>query len=182
VKITCAIIMALSLTQLADAEVYTFAGSPVEIPPKGPANPSFLSVQGVVGVVKNISVKFNNVDHKYGGETMLALTNPNGFSSLIWDKVSCKFHATNLLFTDSAEQDLSAGCTGGTIASGTYLAGNDQGDREFTIPIAPTRPMFARFEPLISANLNGRWILWAEDFTTGDGGSIDSWEVIIETQ
>ena len=174
------IIMTLSLAQSAGGEVYTFVGNSIEIPAKGPAD--FVSVQGVTGGVKNLTIKFNNVSHKYGGETMLALTNPNGFSSLLWDKISCKFHANNFLFADSAEQGLSEGCIGGTMVSGTYLPGAGDGDREFTIPIAPTRPMFDRFEALVSDNPNGRWILWAEDFTSGDGGSIDSWEMVIETQ
>ena len=49
------------------------------------------------------------------------------------------------------------------------------------IPIAPIRPLFHTFDELVLPDPNGRWILWSEDFVGGDGGTIESWEIVIET-
>ncbi len=165
------------------AATYTFTGEAVEIPTSGPADPSFIYVEGVEGVVTNVSLSFNGLTHKFAKETMVALSNPDGWASLIWDGVKCKYNGIDVVFTDLAEESLEDRCgSGGSLESGTYSSGLSDDDHAFTIPIAPIRPLFPTLNELILPNPNGRWILWAEDFISGDGGTIGSWEIIIETE
>ncbi len=168
---------------IANAEIYTFTGEEVAIPTKGPADPSFVYVENVEGVVTNISLTFNGISHRYGKETMIALSNPDGWATLIWDAPYCKFNNVNLLMSDTDAIDMGEACGGGTaLEDGTYSVGSSKANHEFSIPIAPIRPLFETLNELILPDPNGRWILWAEDFMSGDGGTITSWELIIETQ
>lgn len=165
------------------AATFSFKGPAVEIPPKGPADPSFIYVEGIVGVVRNITVKFNGFLHKYGEETMIALTNPDGWATLIWDAADCKFNTVDITLNDEAEKAIESLCTSGaTLGTGSYRPGYAGSDRELSIPIAPMRPMFPTLKEIMMTDPNGRWILWAEDFTTGDGGTMTGWEITVETE
>jgi hypothetical protein len=166
-----------------NAEVFTFPQVGFEIPTSGPANPSIIYVEGVTGVVKNISVKLNAVTHGYASETMFAVSNPNGWATLIWDSPQCKFNNSTIKFSDLAAQTFEAGCRSGLVlANGEYKSANNVGVRRFTIPIAPITPLYKTLNELILPDVNGRWILWGEDFVSGDGGNLGGWELIIETE
>ena len=164
----------------AAAETYTFTGEAVEIPTSGPADPSFIYVEGVKGEVLDIKLTLTNLDHRYGAEAMLVISNPDGWSTLLFDGPRCRFTGVDIVFADDAEEDVGEGCSS-TIASGTYRPGHANNDHEFTIPIAPLPPYEATLGALAMPDLNGRWILWAEDFVSGDGGTIDNWVLEITT-
>lgn len=173
---------AVLAAQPATAATYVFAGDAVEIPTKGPADPSFIYVEGVEGEVTKVSLRLTGLTHGYGKETMIALSNPDGWAALIWDAADCKYSAANLLFSDDAETALADQCTSGRqLPTGSYRSGYLKGSHVFTIPIAPIPPLFETLNELILPDPNGRWILWAEDFVSGDGGRIGGWELIIET-
>lgn len=165
------------------ATTFIFQGPAVIIPPKGPADPSFIYVEGVAGVVRNIKVNFNGFLHKFGEETLIAVTNPDGWATLIWDAADCKFNTVDITLDDEAETSIESRCgSGAVLGAGSYRPGYAADDRELTIPIAPMRPMFQTLKELIMPNPNGRWILWAEDYVSGDGGAMASWEIIVETE
>jgi subtilisin-like proprotein convertase family protein len=167
----------------AQSAVFTFPQPGFNIPTSGPVNPSIVYVEGVTGVVKNVAVKLNGITHGYASETMIAISNPNGLATLIWDAPSCKFSYSNIQFTDTATSTFEMGCRGGFVMlNGDYKSANSVGARRFTIPIAPIIPFYKTLNELILSDVNGRWILWAEDFVSGDGGTVASWELVIETE
>ena len=167
----------------AQSAVFTFPQPGFDLPTSGPANPSIVYVEGVTGVVKNIAVKLNGLTHGYASETMIALSNPNGWATLIWDGPQCKFNNSNVQFADIATTTFETGCRSGAVmANGDYKSANSVGLRRFTIPIAPIVPLYKTLNELVLADVNGRWILWAEDFVSGDGGRLGSWDLVIETE
>ena len=162
---------------------YTFVGGPLSIPESGPADPSFLYVEGVEGKMTSVTVKLNNFSHRYGEETMIALSNPDGWATLIYDAPDCVITSADLVFYDEAPDWLGDKCTWSSqLNGGEFRTGYSAGTHEFTIPIAPIRPLFETLAELFLEDPNGRWILWSEDFVGGDGGTADSWELIIETE
>ncbi len=179
---------ALSLTLVAfaplgQAAIFTFPQPGFDLPPQGPANPSIVYVEGVTGTVKNISAKFTGMTHGYASETMIAISNPNGWATLIWDGPQCKFSNSNIQFTDLATSTFETACRSGVLLpNGAYKSANNTGLRRFTIPIAPIIPLYKTLNELILSDVNGRWILWFEDFVSGDGGRLASWDLIIETE
>ena len=163
-----------------EAATYVFAGEAITIPASGPANPSFIQVEGVLGTVTGVTVAFNNFSHSYGREIMVALSNPNGGTALIFDAPPCSIRGVDLVFADDAENDFASSCSN-TLPEGDYTPGFSAAEHAFTIPIAPLRPFYTSLNELILPDPNGRWILWSEDFVGGDGGAIESWELTIET-
>lgn len=175
--------LSILLPCVATAATYTFEGGPLSIPTSGPADPAFLYVEGVEGVVTNITFQINGISHYYGRETMLALANPNGYATLIWDAPSCVFESADITISDAATEDIGQACDNNEyLSEGVFTPGFMDSTNQFTIPIAPIRPLFLTLADLILENPNGRWILWSEDFVGGDGGDADSWQLIIETQ
>lgn len=163
-----------------EAATYVFAGDAVSIPERGPANPSFVYVEGVQGAVTAVTVAFTDFTHDYGQEIMVALSNPNGGTTLIFDGPSCRLVDVDLTFADDAPDDVESSCRN-ILPEGKYRPGYSGEDHTFTIPIAPLRPFYTTLNELALPDLSGRWILWSEDFVGGDGGSIESWELTIET-
>jgi len=167
----------------AQAEIFTFSQTGFEIPTSGPATPSIIYVEGVTGKVKNISLRLKLMTHLYASETMFAVSNPDGWATLIWDAPQCKFNNSNVLFTDLSPVVFETACRGGVVLPNSeYRTADNAGTRRFTIPIAPLVPLFKTLNELILNDVNGRWILWAEDFVAGDGGRLGGWELIIETE
>ena len=173
----------VAFAPMAQSAIFTFPQPGFELPTSGPANPSVVYVEGVTGVVKNVSVKLSGLTHSYASETMIALSNPNGWATLIWDGPQCKFTNSNINFTDLATTTFETGCRSGAImTNGNYKSANSVGLRRFTIPIAPIIPLYKTLNELILNDVNGRWILWAEDFVSGDGGRLNNWDLVIETE
>lgn len=167
----------------AQAATYEFFGDTVTIPTKGPSDPSFISVEGVTGNVTSVRVTLQGMKHLYAKETMVAVSNPDGWATLLWDGADCKFNVVDITFDDAANTALATRCsTSSTIPTGSYRPGLATMQRQFTIPIAPMRPMLDTMSEMIQENLNGRWILWAEDFVSSDGGVIAGWKITIETE
>ncbi len=173
----------VTFAPLGQAAIFTFPQPGFDLPPQGPANPSIVYVEGVTGPVKNVSVKFTGLTHGYASETMIAISNPNGWATLIWDGPQCKFNNSNIQFTDLATSIFETACRSGIVLlNGDYKSANNTGLRRFTIPIAPIIPLYKTMNELILSDVNGRWILWVEDFVSGDGGRLVSWDLIIETE
>lgn len=178
-KLLLSLFLAIAVPLAAQSETYTFRSeNPITIPIFGPADPGILYVEGVPEDVVNITLRLFGYKHRFTAETMVALTNPNGFTTLIWASVSCRVTAPiDLEFIDGTEENFRDNCS-----TGTYLPGAEQRERTFTLPIAPKKPYFAELNQLIEADgVDGRWLLWSEDFSRGDGGEITSWEIIFET-
>lgn len=172
-----------AMSQTGFGATHIFQGESVEIPESGPADPSFIYVEGVEGVVVDITVKFYGFSHRYGEETMIALSNPDGWATLIYDGPDCVISNADLVFNDEAEASLGDVCISSNyLTAGTFTAGYSVDDHIFTIPIAPIRPLYATLKELILPDPNGRWILWSEDYVGGDGGTLTTWEIIIETE
>jgi hypothetical protein len=182
-KILTIIVAVLSVSSVANAATYVFPGEAIEVPTSGPADPSFIYVEDVEGKVVDISIKFNSFSHRFAKETMVAISNPDGWATLMWDGVNCKFDSIEITISDEAATSLEEECQSGSyLESGAFRGGFNNAAHEFTIPIAPMRPLFQSMNELIMESPNGRWILWAEDFVSGDGGTVTGWELIIETE
>ena len=166
------------------AKTYTFSGRSIQIPDVGPADPSLVYVEGIPeGVAYDLTVKINGMTHKYGGETMVVLSNSDGWSTLLWAAPYCQFESTPIAFNDNAERSMEDDCKRRSVfqSQGNYQTYFENRSFNFTIPIAPQRPFLASLNELLFDNVNGRWVLWVEDFYSGGSGSIESWDIIIET-
>lgn len=167
----------------APAATYTFRGGALTIPEQGPADPSFMQVEGVEGDVTRIMVGIEHLQHHYNGdEISIVLTDPDGFAAGIFDRFSCRLSDESFTIDDSGAKSVQEGCSRGSLRGGTFnLKFTNNVSNEFTIPIAPRRPFLKSLAELGRPNPNGRWILWAEDFASGDGGGVTAWTITVET-
>ena len=173
-----------AVTTHASGAVYQFRGNSITIPTRGPSDASIVYVTDISDPIVKISVRINNFSHTYLDDTKLVLSNPNGYSTLLWDKFVCKVNGITILFADDAPTEFSKKCVSSITLnaySGTHKPGISATTRQFTIPIAPTGPHAPTLAEIIPQTANGRWILWTEDFISSDGGTIESWDLIIET-
>ncbi len=175
------ILMCFGPFQLWAAQYSFVYDKKIEIPPFGPADAGIIYIEGIAGNVTSITLKLFGYSHRFTYETMIAISNPYGDTTLIWSGITCNIPydaPIDLVFTDASQEEFGRK----NCSSGTYTPGLEWAQRSFTIPFAPTPPFNSSLNKLVEAeDLNGRWILWAEDFTQGDGGYIERFELVFET-
>ena len=89
----------------------------------------------------------------------------------------------NFEFDGAAGAGLPSGESGSTCASGTFLPSDHSalvGGYILDAP-APAPPYSTNLADFNALDANGNWTLYAEEFGGDEGGTIDSWELTIET-
>lgn len=171
--------MLWALACTAFSETYEFTVEEgIEIPNIGPAMPVEIFASGIEGTVVDMELTLVGFRHGYIQETALALSNPAGLTTLLVDGVRCRLYSP----ADVGFSDRALGHFGTNCASGLFLPGEEVLTRDFSLLIAPKRPFFVEFGDLLKDDPNGRWVFWAEDYVSGDGGEIASFVLKITTE
>lgn len=157
----------------------------------GPTNaePSTITVAGLVGSVTKIKVNLLGLRHPLPNDLDLMLVGPAGQKVLLMSDAGSTFPVENLnlMFDDSASSPLSSSSK---LTSGTFQPSDYSGDPDsFTgTPTPPTAP--SPNNPLSvfnGTNPNGVWTLYAMDDTgnsTGDtrvGEILGGWMLHVQT-
>ena len=172
----------------AHAAVLTFANSaPITMPPLGLASPypSEILASGVSGDVIGLSVTLIGFSHGFPDDAGVLLIGPTGAGQIVFNGGTfTPISSADLTFKDGG----AAWPSSGPVGSGTYQPFSFYEGDLFAAP-APEIPgvnattagskSFAMFDAL---DPNGAWLLFVEDFTEGDPGSIGGgWVLSITT-
>lgn len=165
--------------QLGEKQTFTYATS-IQVPEIGSPTvfPANLNVSGLQGRISKVKVKLNGLSHSYPDDLDILLVSPSGQSVLLMSDAGGSAALTNVdLVFDDAASTLLPDAT--RIASGTYRPTNyGEGD---TFGAAPSGPYSTSLANFIGGVANGDWQLYIVDDGAGDGGSLTSWSLDIET-
>lgn len=150
---------------------------------------STLTASGVVGNVTDVNVtltgvRVNTLDVEGISEFDVLLVGPQGTKIILMSFVCDTTPGPlDLTFDNVASGPMPAGNSGVTCVSGTYLPSdfNNLAGGYILDPPAPAPPYSTNLPDLNGLDANGTWTLYAEEFEGEQGGTIDSWSIIIET-
>lgn len=152
----------------------------ISIPGSGSASPypSAITVAGMSGLITNVIVKLNGLNHTYPDDLDLLLVGPGGQKVLLMSDAGGGFDvgSVNLTFDSAASTSLP---NNAQILSSAYLPTNYGSPDSFGIP-APTAPYSTSLGVFNGTSPNGSWRLFVVDDEALDFGSIASgWELTI---
>jgi subtilisin family serine protease len=152
----------------------TVTGSAISIQSVGRAAPypSSVVVPVGTGVVTKIQVVLSGLTHMFTDEVDVLLVGPGGQKCVLMADVSGNASNVTLTFDDAGTplQDAST--------SGTYRPTNN--GAVFSSP-APGGPYGSSLSVFNGTPAAGTWSLFVMDDAAGDGGSIDSWSLLLTT-
>lgn len=182
--IACALCVAAS-----SAYAGTFSNpTALVLPDQGVADvyPSQISVAGQVGLMSDILVMVDGINHNWPDDICLVLVAPNGKAVRLMADVGGgdDLAGVDITFDGLAADSLPDG-TG--FGSGFYRPTTgtsediDENPCPVTLPLpAPQVSYSNRLQSLLGVSGNGSWALYAFDDTTGDSGTIaDGWSLTI---
>ena len=147
--------------------------------------PSPITVSGFVGRVSKVSMTLNGFRHGFPADVDVLLVSPGGKNSIAMSDAGGGTAVTNLVlrFDDAAPQPIPQNPAGGLV-SGIYQPQNYEGDATDGFPPpAPARPYNQVFTSFNGDSPNGDWLLYVQDDTPSDSGSISNgWAVTITTE
>ncbi len=152
------------------------------IPSVGTANPypSEKIISGLQGTVRRATVKIENFNHSAPDDADILLVAPNGRKVVLMSDAGGTTPANNLTltFTDDAQSFLPDNAP---LESGRYKPSNFESNDVFPAP-APAGASAAKLNTFFGIQPNGVWKLFVVDDTTGENfGSIDNWQLTLET-
>jgi uncharacterized repeat protein (TIGR01451 family) len=138
----------------------------------GPASPypSPITVSGITGLVGHVTVTLSNFNHTFPHDVNLLLVGPSGVNTLLMSHAGSGASAVDLTFDDSAPFALPE--TGG-ISSGAWKPTAYDPAPTFTNP-APAGPYNSVLSVFNGPNINGDWLLYANDDSQGDFGAVSN--------
>jgi len=171
-------------TTIANRGLINVPGT-IIVPSAGPASPypSTLSVAGLSGVVRKVTVTLTNLTHTFPGDVDVLLVSPAGQAVLLMSDAGAENAVTNvtLTFDDGAGLVLP---NLGLINSGAYRP-TDYGPADVFPAPAPPMPTSGYSTNLSSFNgfsPNGLWSLYIMDDTGDNNGFIlNGWTMTITT-
>ncbi len=146
--------------------------------------PSDIRISSFPGVVQEITVTLNRLDHTYPGDLSILLVGPGGQDVMLMENAVGGIPADDvtLVFNQSAGQSLPVS---GTLLSGVPYrpTSYDFGYNEDLAPPAPPRPYGNSLAAFQGADPNGTWSLYVYDnVPASDGGRIiQGWELELVT-
>jgi hypothetical protein len=164
----------------AHATQFVFSHGPIEIPTSGASNPSpiVFNAVGLDNVIQSVELSVNGISHTFPDDISGHLLNPAGAGVRLFSGPGAGDPAVNLtwLFTDSAAAPLP---DTGTLTSGSFQPGQNQWN---DLPIGgPAITYGSAFSVWNGTNGNGTWNMYISDHIAGDGGSVQSVDLIINT-
>jgi serine protease AprX len=141
--------------------------------------PSSITVTGTSGMVNNVTVTINRLNHTWGGDVNILLVSPGGQAVRLMENAGTgQTIDSTLTFSDGASAMLPA--TGG-LPNGNYLptAYPPAATYPAPAPAGPYGPSLAVFNGMTA---NGVWSLYVVDGGPGDSGMItNGWELHLST-
>jgi len=150
------------------------------IPSSGAASvyPTDIAVAGLTGVVTDVDVQINGLNHTWPDDIDILLVGPGGQNLILMSDVggSTDIVNGNLVFDDAAAAGIP---DAGPVVSGTYLPTNIGTDETFPAP-APAPSAATALSTFVGSDPNGTWNLYIVDDTGGDTGSLaNGWCLVI---
>ena len=148
----------------------------------GPANPypSEIVVSGLPSVMSTVTATLTNFSHTWPSDLDVLLVGPGGERVLLMSDVGGATDAVNvtLVFDASAPGTLPMS---GPVVSGTFRPTNN-GDGDVLDAPAPAGPYGTDLSVFDGTNPNGTWLLFVDDNTVLDTGSIaGGWSLTFPT-
>jgi subtilisin-like proprotein convertase family protein len=149
------------------------AGSPSNTP--GDVYPS--TINAPAGTVNDVNVNVSEA-HAFPDDLDVALVSPNGIAVFLFsDACGSDNEFQTLRFDDSAFAFLSN--AGPCVQSQTHLVSNYDGPDPYPAP-GPASGTMNQLSFFNGGPSGGAWKLFATDDTTGNGGSITGWTMILD--
>ena len=173
------------------AGAQTFSNpSPITVPSSGPASPyaSIITVAGLAGSVRKVTVTLSGVNHPHAGDIDVLLVSPSGAKLVLMADTGGQTELVNASITlsDTAPGPLPVSNAFNQLTSGTYSPTNELPAETFPAPApavaagdnpAPTgtATLTSRFA---GTNGNGVWSLYiVGDGGTGTGSISGGWSI-----
>jgi len=176
-----ALLVWLAAAPTADAQ------SPITIPSAGPASPypAVIDVTDSSRIIEDVNVQLNDLDHDLPDELEVALIGPDGTAVMLMSDVGVAPVTACL-----PDLEFSSEATGPVpgdplLCGGVYQPTDDDSD-ELDLDVfpdpGPAGTPGSSLTPFNGQNAFGSWRLFVVDDTSGDGGSIGSWNVRFNTR
>jgi subtilisin-like proprotein convertase family protein len=172
------IVGSLAVAAASQATQYIFSSGSISIPDIGVANPSPVNfnVAGLDGLVADVNVRFNGLSHTFSDDIGAVIFDPSNVGTILFDGPGAESINVTWMFDDSGAAALANSTANPT---GTYKPGQNQWSDVFAG--APAGPYNTNFLAYNGTTGLGNWRLFVEDFVGGDSGSIQSVDLIINT-
>ncbi|MCL4838199.1 MAG: hypothetical protein KJ058_09580 [Thermoanaerobaculia bacterium] len=150
------------------------------IPSSGAASvyPTDIAVAALTGVVTDVDVQINGLNHTWPDDLDILLVAPGGQNLMLMSDAggSTDLVNVNLVFDDGAAGQLP---DSSAISSGTYLPTNYEPGDNLPAP-APATSAATALSAFNGIDPNGTWSLYVADDTGGDTGSLaNGWCLVI---
>lgn len=174
------LVLALGAAVAANATVFSFAGSGAQIPTLGAAPTISFNVAGLDGPIIDVDLKVNGVSHTFPDDLGALLVNNVGTWVVLFNGPGggTDIERLNWHFDDSAAAPLPLV---DPLVSGTFQGGVQYLNDTFTVPGINIGGTPNTVLNNLSNGGAGTWNLYVQDFISGDGGSIESTELILTT-
>lgn len=154
---------------------------PITIPSSGPAiaYPSSIVATGLSGEISRVRVRVRGFSHERPQDVDMLLVGPNYQAAWLMSDVGGSTPVNNLdiVFDDDAATFLPVG----TFAAGVYKPSNPDPSEILPLP-APQALSGTSLGAFRGKDPNGVWSLFIVDDQTGAVGSINGWDLLIDTR
>lgn len=176
----------LALALSANATLFTFDSGVVTLNDSSPASPDpvVYNVSGLDGVVTNVGLYFNGMNHTFPDDLAAVLFSSSGTSTLLFDGPGANVESPTFIWDWKFDESISSTqlSNGGTNATGFYAAGQNEFNSVFTsAPGGPYGSSLLNYNGLSAAAAAGNWNLFIEDFVSGDEGTVQNIQLRITT-
>lgn len=153
----------------------------ITIPDSGPASPypSQITVSNLTGIVGNVAVTLDKINHTFSDDIDVLLVDPSGRKIILMGDAGGGNRLTDVSLTFDATAS-SAIADEDQLVSGDFVTANYSPDDFFTN--APAGDLESSLDVLDGTEPNGTWSLYVVDDTAGDEGNIaGGWSLTITT-
>ena len=144
-------------------------------------NPSEISIDGLTGLIANVTVVLDEIHHTYPDDINILLVGPSGQNTILLADIGSSTDLTGETYTIS---DSAAGSLADEDynPSGTYRPTNGGSANDYFLSPAPTGPHTASLAVFVGTTPNGIWKLFILDDEAGASGAISNgWQLVIGT-
>lgn len=177
----------LAFALSANAGLFTFDSGVVTLNDSSPASPDpvVFNVSGLDGVVTNVGLYFNGMNHTFPDDLAAVLFSSSGTSTLLFDGPGDNFESPTSSWDWKFDESISSTqlSNNGSNATGFYAAGQNEWNSVFTsAPAGPYGSSLLNYNGLSAAAASGNWSLFIEDFIPGDEGTVRNIQLRITTE
>jgi subtilisin-like proprotein convertase family protein len=152
------------------------------IPPVGTSEPypSGITISGQIGLVSKVTINLQNFSHTSPDDVDLMLAAPNGRKIILMSDVGGATEVNNLslTFDDAASVTLPDNTP---LASGSFRPTDFEPGDTFPAPAPSGAITGAKLSVFNGSDPNGVWQLFLVDDNGNNAGSIDGWNISLQT-